>query len=172
MPHENIIASGIYYIAASENILNNHLSFRTLRDEDNYYHENGREGEEIDLVEEIGSVDTPTGTVLVWNNDLQHQVGPLTVEAADQQPKKKSKTASSAQTPPVVPTTGIRKILCFFLVSPAKRIVSTKIVPEQQNIIPLSEAMEHRQKLMNERKYIARRDAEDWETRTYTFCEH
>jgi hypothetical protein len=175
MPHENIIASGIYYIAASENIINNHLAFRRLNDEHRYYGEHGREGEEVELVEDIGAVDTPTGTVLVWKNDLQHQVGPLTVQdEPNEQPNKKKKSTTPAvpSSPPVAPSTGIRKILCFFLVSPANRIVSTKIVPEQQNILSLEEAMEHRQNLMNERKYIAKRDAEDWESRTYTFCEH
>jgi hypothetical protein len=155
MPHENIIASGIYYISASNNIENNYLEFRTLNDEESYYGESGREGEEVNLVENIGSVETPTGKIIVWENSLQHKVGPLTVPAA-----------AAAQ------GAGVRKILCFFLVSPKKRIVSTKIVPEQQSVIPLNVAMEHRQKLMNERKYIATQNAEDWETRTYTFCEH
>lgn len=171
MPHENITASGIYYISASENISNNFLQFRILNDEEGYYHDHGhRAGEEIDLVEEVGSVDTVTDRTLVWENTMQHKVGPLTVSESEP-PKKKSKTkAKVVQDSP--PTTGIRKILCFFLVDPEKRIVSTKIVPEQQQLIPLDVAMDHRQKLMNERKYLAKSDAEDWESRTYTFCEH
>jgi hypothetical protein len=153
MSHENIVASGIYYISASDNIDKNYLEFRTLNDEKMYYDETHRAGEEIELVEEIGVVETSPGKILVWDNDLQHKVGPLAVSTVES-------------------TAGIRKILCFFLVSPKKRIVSTKIVPEQQSLIPLEVAMEHRQNLMNERKYIATQDAQDWETRTFTFCEH
>jgi hypothetical protein len=67
---------------------------------------------------------------------------------------------------------GIRKILCFFVVDPDKRVVSTGIVPPQQGVIPLEVALEHRQNLMNERKYHAKAVSEDWESRTYSFCEH
>jgi hypothetical protein len=174
MSHEKIYASGIYFIAASENILYNHLSFRYLHDEDEYHDEYGRDGELIELVEDLGKANTPTGTVLVWNNVFQHQVGPLTVQhhESNEQPTKKQKSTTAAvpsMTPPVAPSSGIRKILCFFLVSPMKRIVSTKIVPEQQNILSFEEAMKHKQHLMNKRELIAKRDARDWESRTYTF---
>jgi hypothetical protein len=152
MKHEHIIASGIYYVSVSHNIDRNHLAFRTLIDETTLYEEQGYPGQEVPLVNDLGKVDTPTGRALVWQNHIQHRVGGLTV--------------------PPTSVTGIRKILCFFLVDPAHRIVSTKIVPPQQGVIPLEVAMEHRQQLMNERKYKADRDAEDWEERVFTFCEH
>ena len=34
MEHEHIVASGIYYVAVSDNINNNYLSFRQAVDED------------------------------------------------------------------------------------------------------------------------------------------
>lgn len=170
LPHENIYANAIYYISSSENIENNYLEFRHLQSEENFYEINGRAGEEVELVEDLGSIDTPTGRIIVWKNELQHKVGPLSVSNTEK--KKKSKSSKTDVSHTLSSSAGIRKILCFFLVSPERRVVSTKIVPPQQNIIPLEVALEHRQKLMNERKYFAKQDAEDWETRTYTFCEH
>jgi hypothetical protein len=185
MPHEHIVASAICYLSSSDNIECNYLEFRSLLSEENFYDNHGRAGDEVDLIHELGEVDTPTGRILVWKNDLQHKVGPLSVstpedEEEEQRAKKTRKrnkasdssgAAAMASSLPVPPS-GVRKILCFFLVSPEHRVVSTKIVPPQQALIPLEVAMEHRQALMNERKYFARRDAEDWEARTYTFCEH
>lgn len=153
MDYEHIAASGIYYLSVSDNISNNHLSFRTLIDEDDVSDSGRYPGEEISLVNNLGKVPTPTGRALVWENSFQHQVGFLKV-------------------PQTSPKTGIRKILCFFLVDPDIRIISTKIVSPQQNLIPIEIAMEHRQKLMNQRKYKASRDEVEWEHRTYTFCEH
>jgi hypothetical protein len=161
MDHEHIVASGIYYISVSSNIDKNHLSFRTLTDEETLYEERGYPGQEVELVNELGSVPTPTGRALVWENNLQHKVGALTVSLGPM---------TTLNTP--TPVTGIRKILCFFLVNPNQRIVSTKIIPPQQNMIPIEVAMGHRQKLMNERKYKAEAESADWEQRTYTFCEH
>jgi hypothetical protein len=183
MDYEHIIANGIYYLSASDNIQNNVLEFRQLLSEDNYYGEYGRAGEEVDLLEDLGEIETPTGRIIVWNNlDLQHKVGRLTVVTSDNEVKERKKKGRekkgkpdamevSTSPQPDLPS-GIRKILCFFLVNPDRRIVSTKIVPEQQSVISLESAMEHRQNLMNDRKYKASRDAEDWESRTYTFCEH
>ena len=175
MPHEHIIANAIYYITSSENIDNNYLEFRELLAEDSFYDTNGRAGEEVGLIEELGNVDTPTGRIIVWENNIQHKVGPLSVSVPDsskKQKKSKREKPSAPSVPASLPPSGIRKILCFFLVDPSKRVVSTKIVPEQQNLIPWNVALEHRQCLMNERKYFARENAEDWESRTYTFCEH
>ncbi len=183
MNYEHIIANGIYYISASDNILNNVLEFRKLNSEESFYGEYGRAGEEVDLVETLGEIQTLTGRIIVWDNvELQHKVGRLTVGVSGnevkerkkkgREPKKGKLDAIEASTSQPDLPSGIRKILCFFLVSPDQRIVSTKIVPVQQSVISLESAMEHRQNLMNDRKYKASRDAEDWESRTYTFCEH
>lgn len=176
MPHEHILANAIYYITSSENIDNNYLEFRELLPEESFYDNHGRAGEEVSLIEDLGSVNTPTGRIIVWENNIQHKVGPLTVPLSDSSKKQKKKSkrdeSSTPSAPASVPPSGIRKILCFFLVDPSERVVSTKIVPEQQNLIPWNVALEHRQCLMNERKYFARDNAEDWESRTYTFCEH
>jgi hypothetical protein len=153
MEHEHIIASGVYYVVASDNIASNHLEFRTMLDESSFYDEHGREGETVSLIDDLGSEPTPAGKGLVWHNSLQHKVGELTVPADSQ-------------------SAGIRKILCFFLVDPKRRIVSTAIVPKQQGVLSLEEAMRHRQELMNERKYEANAVTQEWEERIYSFCEH
>jgi hypothetical protein len=175
MSHENIIASGIYYLSVSENIENNYLSFRTLIDEETLYEDNGYPGQEVPLVTGPEKIDTPTGRALVWENTVQHRVGPLTVPLSKEKaPRGYFRTPPSEDdsSAPYVPSTGIRKILCFFLVDPETRIISTKSVPRQQGSIPLEMALEHRQKLMNIRKYEAAAAAEDWDHRVYTFCEH
>jgi hypothetical protein len=74
----------------------NYLEFRTLNDEEMYYGERHRAGEEVELVEEIGFVETSPGKILFWDNDLQHKVGPLAVSAIES-------------------TAGIRKIDLVFL---------------------------------------------------------
>ena len=146
--------------------------------------------EEMVLIEDHGSVATPAQRGLVWSNDMQHKVGNLSVysmeqtlkiiatkknswmthekqQAAKLEEEVSKKTASDYKA-------GMRKILCFFLVDPEVRVVSTEIVPPQQDtgVLTLEEAMEHRQSLMNTRKYHAESVSEAWEERTYTFCEH
>ncbi len=187
MPHENIIASGIYYISVSDNIENNYLSFRSQLDEEYYYEENGRAGDEISLIDEHADVATPARRGLVWSNEMQHKVGKLRVHSAAQlaeQRTRKRRYASATQLKGFDEEelkdsdrkykTGLRKILCFFLVDPTKRVVSSEIVPPQQGGETLTheQAIEHRQTLMNQRKYYANSVTAEWEERTYTFCEH
>jgi len=194
MPHEHIIASGIYYLSVSNNIKQNHLEFRRELPND-YYHDEDRHhssGEQATLIEELGYIHTPSKRGVVWGNHLQHKVGALSIninhnpefddydsdeiddsddeiekeeeEAENEQPKKNEDDQYNK--------TGIRKILCFFLVDPDKRVISTEMVPKQQELIPLDVALKHRQTLMNERKYHADEVSGMWEERKYTFCEH
>jgi hypothetical protein len=95
---------------------------------------------------------------------------------------------------------GIRKILCFFLVDPNHRTVSTAHIGDQQwdrrferitsslpSALPLvllnviggyarqgftkEEALEIRRELMKERKFFVDKHNEVWE-REYSLCEH
>jgi hypothetical protein len=96
---------------------------------------------------------------------------------------------------------GIRKILCFFLVDPSQRTVSTAHIGDQQwnhnggiqlrsslmTALPLvlvnvieeyaktgftrEEALEIRRELMKERKFFVDKHNEVWE-REYSLCEH
>ena len=64
------------------------------------------------LCQSRGLCTTPEGRCLAWPNTLQHQVQPFEL----QDPSKP----------------GHRKILCFFLVDPNKRVPSTLSCPPQQ----------------------------------------
>mmetsp|Transcript_40351 Transcript_40351/g.51951 ORF Transcript_40351/g.51951 Transcript_40351/m.51951 type:complete len:698 (-) Transcript_40351:173-2266(-) len=188
MPHEHIIASGIYYISVSDNIQGNRLHFREELPDDHF---DGEEhlgygaGEEVELIYDLGSIETYSKRGLVWPNYLQHKVGQLSVLDPTKKKAKNSRSfggggsnkkvsaeETSAAEKGEEAEAGIRKILCFFLVDPDQRVVSTEIVPKQQDIISRKEAIEHRQSLMNERKYKADEVSAMWEERVYTFCEH
>ena len=118
MADENIVASGIYYFD-SENISDSSLAFREAVEEPNY-EQNDNEGVEGiyglwgegPLNQPRGTASTPQGRCLAWPNTLQHQVQPFRL---------------LDKTKP-----GRRKILCFFLVDPNRRIHSTLDCPPQQ----------------------------------------
>jgi hypothetical protein len=65
---------------------------------------------ETSAVVEMGTVPTPEGRVLVFPNNYQHCVAPITNTGKE---------------------VGLRKILCFFLVDPKVRIPSTLHIGEQ-----------------------------------------
>jgi len=176
MTHEHITAAGIFYLAVSDNIVNNKLEFREQMSSGGIQDYGDRAGEEMSLIEELGDVETIQDRCLVWKNDKQHKVGELGVLSAEQLRKSKRRrfggAAATTATEERPLRCGIRKILCFFLVDPDVRIVSTAIVPPQQGVLPHKEALEHRQALMNKRKYHADVVTGEWEERVYSFCEH
>ena len=61
-----------------------------------------------------------------------------------------------------------RRIVVFFVINPEKKIISTREVPRQQNVISLSAAKNYRLELMAERKY----DKELLNVRDIELCEH
>lgn len=118
MKNESIAVSGIYYYDEG-NITESRLAFRTAVEEPDEY----RRDEEACMltwglrrdtpcVNELGSVITSQHRCIAFPNTYQHRVSPF--ELAD-----KSRP-------------GHRKILALFLVDPAVRRPSTKIVPPQQ----------------------------------------
>ncbi|MES1916117.1 MAG: hypothetical protein MHM6MM_007966 [Cercozoa sp. M6MM] len=118
MQNENIVASGIIYFQ-SDNVQDTTLCFRQAVCEPDY--EQGDErgvaavyglADEEALNEPAGEIMTSEKRAVVFPNALQHQVQPFELED---------------KTKP-----GTRRILCFFLVHPDERIVSTETVPPQQ----------------------------------------
>ena len=75
---------------------------------------------------------TPAGRVFVFPNSHVHMVTPLQALGAGG---------------------GRRRIVVFWLVNPATRIVSTREVAPQQGVMSVEEARDHRLKLMMERKF-------------------
>ncbi|KAI9043826.1 DUF4246 domain-containing protein [Aspergillus affinis] len=126
--NEHICATALYYYD-SDNITENHLSFRQRAGRDNvqdviypqnqhsfiyevfgFPRENNND-DDADVTQPLGSVSTREGRLLTFPNILQHRVSPFSL--AD-----KSKP-------------GHRKILAFFLVDPHIRIISSANIPPQ-----------------------------------------
>jgi len=156
MRNEHIVASGIYYWQ-SENITTSKLTFRTaVREPD--YEQSDNEGvggvfgleDEGPLVQEIGSVTCIQNRSVCWPNTLQHKV----------------------QDFELVDTTepGVRKILVFFLIDPAVRILSTANVPQQN--FPKELRDKYRDELMKERKFFVDQNTKEHFEREFSLCEH
>lgn len=167
LPHEKIIATGIYYYEMT-NITENSLEFRgTLTDfVDIDYPQNGERyveshygfsGNVPDTFDNTGSVvnlssvDTHENLCLVFPNFMQHRVSNFGLE-------DESKP-------------GYRKILVFFLIDPAHRILSTADVPPQQGLISLTDAKVFMEMLMFQRKFEMKEQKGFYE-RGWSLCEH
>ncbi|OMJ22468.1 hypothetical protein AYI70_g2857 [Smittium culicis] len=118
MQNENIVSSSIYYYD-QENISESQLDLRVGVCEPSYEQGDSKGVlkifglvDECALVQNIGHINTLKNRCITFPNIYQHKVQPF--ELLD-------------KTKP-----GFRKILCFFLVDPSKRIISTAIVPPQQ----------------------------------------
>ncbi|OMJ27760.1 hypothetical protein AYI69_g2794 [Smittium culicis] len=118
MQNENIVSSSIYYYD-QENISESQLDFRVSISEPDYEQDDIKGVlntyglvDDCALVQNIGHINTLKNRCITFPNIYQHKVQPF--ELLD-------------KTKP-----GFRKILCFFLVDPSKRIISTAIVPPQQ----------------------------------------
>ena len=117
MQNEAIVATGIYYLD-SENVTESRLAFRHAVCEPDYEQSDnpgveavyGLQDEDA-LIQNLGAVTTHEGRLLSFPNHYQHQVSSFELQD---------------KTKP-----GHRRILCFFLVHPQQRIVSTGIVPPQ-----------------------------------------
>ncbi|MET7436517.1 DUF4246 domain-containing protein [Streptomyces sp. NPDC005496] len=163
MLNERIVSTGLYYWD-SENITESRLGFRAALDDPSYEQNDdnglrevyGLEDEDA-LNQVLGSVATPAGRCLAFPNVLQHRVSPFRL--AD----------------PTRP--GYRKILAFFLVDPAEKIVSTSDVPPQQpwsetSTMTLDQAKAYREQLMQERKFFVAEHNEQLYEREFSLCEH
>lgn len=163
MLNERIVSTAIYYWD-SENITESRLSFRAALDDPSYEQNDdnglrdvyGLEDEDA-LNQTLGSASTPAGRCLAFPNILQHRVGSFRL--AD----------------PTRP--GCRKILAFFLVDPAERIVSTSDVPPQQpwsetSTMTREQAECYREQLMQERKFFVDEHNEQVYEREFSLCEH
>ena len=168
LPHEKIIATGIYYYEIT-NITQSFLEFRTTLDgqcdidypQDGYKYVETHYGFTGDIkddsfdntgsVIELGSIKTTEGMCLVFPNFLQHRVSKFTL-ANNKKP-------------------GCRKILVFFLVDPSSKILSTANVKPQQTIISPHDAKLYRELLMYQRKYEIS-DQNSFFERGWSLCEH
>ncbi|KAL0573732.1 hypothetical protein V5O48_008228 [Marasmius crinis-equi] len=198
--NEHICASAIYYYDQS-NITESRLAFRQLTDREPSHEKDYEQGDYSGLetlygieqygpcLQNLGSVVTREGRLLVFPNVLQHQVQPFKL------------------TDPTKP--GYRKILALFLVDPYIRTLSTANVPPQQREwwaevvrrddstrlgklpaelkdqvvrmtdewpdewpISLEEAKRVREDLMLKRRMYVDKVNQDFEQEGFSFCEH
>lgn len=188
MENEHIVATGIFYYFNS-NVTQSNLQFRTIvcepsYEQDDRYGVNSVYGlqDEQPLNQPLGQIVTQENRCIVFPNIYQHRVAPFQLE----DPTK----------------SGQRKILVFFLVDPTRRILSTTHIPPQQShwycdlirSIPpfdqlpvvvvdkivkyidfpmtISQAKQHREKLMDERKYFIAQNNQMLFERPFSLCEH
>ncbi|CAF3289403.1 unnamed protein product [Rotaria sp. Silwood2] len=188
MENEHIVCTGIFYYFSS-NITQSDLQFRTVISEPNYeqYDDYGVRkvyglNDRAPLNQMLGEIITKENRCIAFPNIYQHRVAPFELKDPTQ--------------------SGQRKILVFFLVDPTIRILSTANVPPQQshwlvdivrsippfNSLPsivvdrimryvdfpmsMSRAKQHREKLMNERKYFISQNNELLFERPFSLCEH
>eukprot|EP01013_Petalomonas_cantuscygni_P001628 TRINITY_DN11650_c0_g1_i1.p1 TRINITY_DN11650_c0_g1~~TRINITY_DN11650_c0_g1_i1.p1 ORF type:complete len:691 (-),score=114.05 TRINITY_DN11650_c0_g1_i1:1944-4016(-) len=156
---ENIVATGIYYYS-QDNVTPSHLEFRDIVSQEDFEYDQcehahifiryrAENGDQCNRW--LGEVSTPEGRCIAFPNDLQHRAAPFQL---------------------VDPTRpGHRKMLVFFLVDPAKPILSTATVPRQQGVRPHEEALANRLALMDTRKHFRAATNSDYEEEI-SLCEH
>eukprot|EP01117_Protostelium_nocturnum_P021060 TRINITY_DN99_c0_g3_i1.p1 TRINITY_DN99_c0_g3~~TRINITY_DN99_c0_g3_i1.p1 ORF type:complete len:934 (-),score=225.27 TRINITY_DN99_c0_g3_i1:76-2877(-) len=105
-PMERIVASAIYYYHNSPNLEDDGLAFRNLTQKENYNERRTSYGGV-----NLGAFRTNEDRMIVFANNIQHRVTRI-------------KNPSNE--------VGERKILCFFLVHPERRILSSEDIPKQQ----------------------------------------
>jgi hypothetical protein len=141
MPHENIVATGIYYYDIGDNTSPSKIEFRRALQRPTGCSQNvmkeryGITDGQI-LNEHLGEIKTYQNNVVVFPNYLQHHLKHFHLDNHE--------------------TKGYQKILVFFLINPNTKIVSTENVLPQQATMPLQEAIQHRLKSMAVRKTFIR----------------
>eukprot|EP01025_Chloroclados_australasicus_P046513 TRINITY_DN5129_c1_g1_i4.p1 TRINITY_DN5129_c1_g1~~TRINITY_DN5129_c1_g1_i4.p1 ORF type:complete len:314 (+),score=33.23 TRINITY_DN5129_c1_g1_i4:268-1209(+) len=118
MSHEHIIATAIYYYDASENMVDKGLTFRREIEEDEeeevlmeYTHEYPAPFEIEEQCIDLGTVQTGKRKCVVFPNNYQHKLVGL---------------ENSSDT-----EVAYRKMICFFLVDPQQKIISTEDIRDQ-----------------------------------------
>lgn len=174
MPHEYIIASGIHYLTV-DGITDSYLEFRkpVVINEDtvdypqsNYKfteHHYGIVGHhEGEMNRYLGLIKCSEGASVIFPNFLQHHVKDFSLQNNH--------------------TDGTRIIICFFLIDPNHKIISTADIhhqqaesdfqPKSQIIFTKEEANYHRDRLMYHRKYFVDSLNKKVYERSYSLCEH
>lgn len=115
----------------------------------------------------LGNLVAKNGRCVVFPNIYQHRVAPFKLEDATRP--------------------GFRKILCFFLVDPTVKIISTNnVLPQQpdwddvqadapsasRKTMTREEAEDIREKLMFQRKYACDGFQKEFYEREFSLCEH
>ncbi|XP_057315743.1 uncharacterized protein LOC130656823 isoform X2 [Hydractinia symbiolongicarpus] len=157
MSHENIVMTGIYFLDRDMDITGGDLRYKrafTVYERNQIFWNVAQERPSVvntfasEGFVPLGRFPTEEGFMLVFPNCHIHKIAKMVNTAAN-------KAAS-------------RRIVVFFVVNPEKKIISTREVPKQQDVISLTEAKRYRLESMAERKY----DKEKLNVRDIELCEH
>eukprot|EP00698_Gefionella_okellyi_P004153 TRINITY_DN13878_c0_g1_i1.p1 TRINITY_DN13878_c0_g1~~TRINITY_DN13878_c0_g1_i1.p1 ORF type:complete len:542 (+),score=72.81 TRINITY_DN13878_c0_g1_i1:79-1626(+) len=155
MSHENIVATGLYYVRRDAGIEGGDLEFkRCFSDEEAYKFRMGTPQQRPRVVNELaqdfvplGRLATDEGRLVVFVNCHAHRILQMT------------NTSNEVQK---------RQFVCFFLVNPDVRILSTQDVKPQQGVVSHEEALRRRLQLLQERKFYK----QTLNPRLVSLCEH
>jgi hypothetical protein len=157
MSHEHIVATCVVILDRDEALEGGSLSFKRsyTREEAGMLFWNidqCRPMPVMDIVEEgtipLGTVETPSGRVLVFPNSHIHRLNALRLRPGVAE--------------------GRRRVIVFWIVDPDVYIPSTREVPPQQGILPHEEALAVRLELMEERRL----HKTSFNPRAVNLCEH
>jgi hypothetical protein len=133
MAYEHILATGIYYISISDHMKDEGLAFRRGIEEEEgralfnlFTHDYPPPFDYSNSSIDLGAVQILQKRCIVFPNSYQHKVLGL----------KNEDDSDTAQ----------RRIFCFFLVDPSKRIVSTQDIPDQRQLTVRAQLAEMLQK--------------------------
>lgn len=163
-PYEHIIAASVQYLEVT-GLTPSFLEFRkpTVINEENVdyiqndekytTHHFGIKGHHDGTMHmNLGNIRCNTDKYVVFPNIIQHRVMPF--KLADQC------------------TEGTRTILAFFVINPSVRILSVDDVIDSRGYITDTEALEHRSRLMTQRKFFVDELNEEVFLREFSLCEH
>eukprot|EP00762_Andalucia_godoyi_P007066 ANDGO_07690.mRNA.1 hypothetical protein SARC_01085 len=175
LSHEHIVSTGIAYLQIEDGILGGRLRFRRpfLPDEAaelkyNISQEFGKLSPGIVAgILRLGSVEPAPGDIVVFPNSHQHKLERITARRPLSSLPSRSRSRESAPANHLV-----RRIVCFFLVNPEERIVSTsdvEVLPS--HVLDYETACRVREAMMKERALLKKDLNRDF-YHNYNFCEH
>lgn len=141
MPHELIVATGVYYYECSPHLQDEGVAFRRDRVQSDDYPRDPKEVCYFDPALyswrwniELGRVSPKEGLMLVFPNTAQHKLLGIHCPAQERStPSRGGRGGNKSKRKEMgKDATGYQKALRFYLVSPDRCIISTEDVPEQQ----------------------------------------
>eukprot|EP00762_Andalucia_godoyi_P008799 ANDGO_06854.mRNA.1 hypothetical protein SARC_01085 len=174
LSHEHIVSTGIAYLQIDDGILGGRLRFRRpflpgeiAELKDSIPQEFGKLSPAIVAgILRLGSIEPAPGDIVVFPNSHQHKLERIT---AHRTLASSSRSRSRARQPV---DHLVRRIVCFFLVNPEERIVSTsdvEVLPSQ--VLDYETACRVREAMMKERAMLKKDLNRDF-YHNYNFCEH
>lgn len=180
MSNEKIVATALYVLHRDDEVVGGDILFKRAfhSTEASYIFSSVnqiRPAQLDDMISDglmpLGKVQAHPGRLIVFPNSHVHKVRKIRNQTSTDTIDTKG---SKEKTEPGIPLmrdkhkVAKRRIVVFFLVDPERRIISTKEVPPQQQIMTRESVFENRRQPMTERKFMK----QDWNVRQIELCEH